>query len=91
MKTVEGLVSIVMPVYNGERFVNRTLASALAQTYQPIEVVVIDDGSSDRSASLVEQRQLTTVVSAFFEPQTPVSRRRAIERSVKHEASLSLQ
>jgi glycosyltransferase involved in cell wall biosynthesis len=53
---VDGLVSIVMPVYNGERFVGRTLASALAQTYRPIEVVVVDDGSADRSAFLVEAK-----------------------------------
>jgi glycosyltransferase involved in cell wall biosynthesis len=50
----DALVSIVIPVRNGERFVSRTLASALAQTYDPIEIVVVDDGSTDRTASLVE-------------------------------------
>jgi glycosyltransferase involved in cell wall biosynthesis len=40
-------------VHNGERFLGRTLASALAQTYRPIEVVVVDDGSTDRSSDIV--------------------------------------
>jgi glycosyltransferase involved in cell wall biosynthesis len=48
------LVSIIIPVRNGERFLRRTLASALAQTYSPIEVIVVDDGSTDRTAILVE-------------------------------------
>lgn len=48
------LVSIIVPVRNGERFVGRTLASAAAQTYDAIEVVVVDDGSTDRTAPIVE-------------------------------------
>jgi glycosyltransferase involved in cell wall biosynthesis len=48
------LVSIVIPVHNGERFLERTLASALAQTYNPIEVIVVDDGSTDQTPSVVE-------------------------------------
>lgn len=48
------LVSVVVPVYNGERFIDQTLASALAQTYHPLEVVVVDDGSTDKTAAIVE-------------------------------------
>ena len=50
----DGLVSVIVPVYNGERFISRTLASVQAQIYSPIEIIVIDDGSTDRTASLVE-------------------------------------
>ena len=54
MTVEETLVSVIIPVRNGERLVKRTLVSALAQTYDPIEVVVVDDGSTDRTATLVE-------------------------------------
>jgi glycosyltransferase involved in cell wall biosynthesis len=54
MTVEDALVSVIVPVRNGERFVSRTLTSALAQTYKPVEVVVVDDGSTDRTATLVE-------------------------------------
>lgn len=48
------LVSIIIPVYNSKRWIGRTLASALAQTYRRIEIVVVDDGSTDDTADIVE-------------------------------------
>lgn len=48
------LVSIIIPVYNSASFVVEAVCSALDQTYQNIEVIVVDDGSTDNSLSLVE-------------------------------------
>jgi glycosyltransferase involved in cell wall biosynthesis len=45
---------LLFPLYNGGRFIGPTLASALAQTYDPIEVIVVDDGSTCRTAILVK-------------------------------------
>jgi glycosyltransferase involved in cell wall biosynthesis len=47
------LVSIVVPVYNGERYLAAALHSILAQDYRPFEIIVVDDGSTDGSASIV--------------------------------------
>lgn len=47
------LVSVIIPAYNAEQFIARTLESVLAQTYRNIEVLVIDDGSQDDTAAIV--------------------------------------
>ncbi|RMH23219.1 MAG: glycosyltransferase family 2 protein, partial [Gemmatimonadetes bacterium] len=47
-----GTLSVVIPVYNGERWLAEAIESALAQTWQPAEVVVVDDGSTDGSGRL---------------------------------------
>jgi hypothetical protein len=51
--TASPLVSILVPLYNKAEWVEATIQSALGQTYSPIEVLVIDDGSIDRSVEVV--------------------------------------
>ncbi len=48
-------VSIVIPVYNKEKYVAATLESALQQTYRPIEIVCVDDGSTDNSLAVIKR------------------------------------
>lgn len=47
-------ISVIIPLYNKEREIEGTIRSVLAQRLQPLEIVVVDDGSTDRSAALVE-------------------------------------
>jgi len=47
------LVSVIVPVHSGERFLASALESIFQQDYDPYEVIVVDDGSTDRSAEIV--------------------------------------
>jgi glycosyltransferase involved in cell wall biosynthesis len=48
------LVSVIMPIYNGERYLAASLASAEAQTYPHFEIVVINDGSTDACGEIAQ-------------------------------------
>ncbi|MCX4316099.1 MAG: glycosyltransferase [Lachnospiraceae bacterium] len=50
----EGMVSVVVPVFNTEAYLHRCIDSILAQTYSNIEVIVIDDGSTDSSGKICD-------------------------------------
>lgn len=65
-------ISVIIPTYNGSRFIGETLESVLAQTLQPDEVLVIDDGSTDDTAAIAES----------FAPRVRVFR-----RSNQHQAA----
>ncbi|MBN8719431.1 MAG: glycosyltransferase family 2 protein [Sediminibacterium magnilacihabitans] len=49
------LVSVVMATYNGERFIGAQLNSILEQTYPNLELIIVDDGSTDGTANLLKQ------------------------------------
>ncbi|QGP80133.1 glycosyltransferase [Sphingobium sp. CAP-1] len=55
MNPGEILISVVIPAYNAERWIARTLESVQAQTHSNLEILVVDDGSRDNSAAIVEQ------------------------------------
>lgn len=52
---MNNLVSVIVPVYNSEKYIGKCLDSILAQTYQEIEVLAINDGSKDNSLAIMKQ------------------------------------
>ena len=48
-------VSVIVPVYNVEKYIRRCLDSLANQTLEEIEVIIVDDGSTDSSANIIKE------------------------------------
>lgn len=49
------LVSIVSPCYNGESYIERYFEAIIKQTYRPLELILVNDGSKDRTDEIVNE------------------------------------
>ena len=87
--TERPLVSCVVPVFNGARYLEDAVASIEAQTWRPLEIVIVDDGSTDETPEIIAR--LGERVRAVRQPNTGPSAARnagiaassgAFERSV---------
>ena len=52
---MNNLVSVIVPAYNVEKYLSRCLDSILAQTYKYIEVIIVDDGATDKTGEIADQ------------------------------------
>ena len=62
----EILVSVIMPVYNAEKYLKESIESILQQTYSNIELIIIDDGSKDNSIEIIKNYKDERVRSFYF-------------------------
>lgn len=55
-------ISVVIPCYNGEKFIVEAIESINSQTYPPFEIVIVDDGSSDKTALIINELRKSSTV-----------------------------
>jgi len=73
------LVSVIIPAFNSETYIEETVNSALCQTYQNIELIIVDDGSTDRTLEIVKQISLKDNRVNYF--SIPPSGRPSVPRN----------
>lgn len=61
-----GWVSVILPAFNREAFVGEAIASVIAQTYRPIELIVVDDGSTDATAAVAMDALQPSISDPLF-------------------------
>ena len=67
---VEGRVSVIIPVYNVEKYLDKTLESVFSQIYKDIEMVLVDDCSKDKSAQIIAKyRESHSEIIYFLQPK----------------------
>ena len=73
-----GVVSVILPAYNGEKYLSGAIDSVLAQTYEGWELLVTDDGSTDATASICDRYAAADPrIKVFHQPNGGVNRARA--------------
>ena len=80
----QALISVIIPAFNAENFIVKTLESVLSQTYQNIEVLIVDDGSTDTTAEIIKSfAQKDSRISLLQQSNAGVAAARnlAIEKS----------
>ena len=67
-------ISVIIPAYNSEKFIGQTLDSLLNQTLKDIEVIIVNDGSTDKTQEIVDAyKARSSIFKSFTQPNSGVS------------------
>ena len=72
---MNNLVSIIIPVYNGEIFIQSAIDTINKQNYHPIEIIFIDDGSTDNTPQIIAEYKEDNITYIYQENKGPASAR----------------
>lgn len=70
------LISVIIPVYNAEKYIRKCIESVLNQTYRNLEIILIDDGSTDNSYSVCQEYNNNSSVKIIHKENEGVSKAR---------------
>ncbi|MES5918252.1 glycosyltransferase [Bacillus cereus group sp. RP37] len=74
---MEAKVSIIVPVYNSEKFISKCLESIIRQTYRNIEILIVNDGSSDESETIINvYREIDHRITYYYQNNSGPSKAR---------------
>ena len=54
---MDSLISVIVPIYNSEKYLDNTIKSIINQTYKNLEIILVDDGSTDKSYEICKKYQ----------------------------------
>ena len=76
-------VSILIPLYNSENYIEETIQSCLNQTYENIEIIIVDDGSTDKSLQIAKSFE-SGKLKVYSQPNSGACKARnlAFEKSI---------
>ncbi len=72
MQSSSSLVSILIPVYNREKYIKETVMSALSQTYTNVEVIIVDNASTDKTWLILQELMVTDSRIRLFRNETNI-------------------
>ena len=75
---MEPLVSVVIPTFNGLKYIRETVDTVLGQTYQPLEIIVVDDGSTDGTGQAVAEHAPRVTLITQEQQGHPAARNRGV-------------
>ena len=81
MNKILPLVSVIVPCYNHEKYVEQTIESIVNQTYKNIEFIIIDDGSKDNSPTII--KRLSKKYGFYFEEQENMGLSATLNKMIK--------
>ena len=55
----EDMISVIIPVYNVENFLDKCIKSVLDQSYKNLEIILVDDGSTEKSGKICDEYKMT--------------------------------